>query len=149
MTSQPSQPDQPGQPGQPGSALTLARYPETLAVVKLAAGAEVPRWAESSSVFAVIASAQETALVCAGRNVPTKVPAMRQLAGFELLDGAHAAAPGTLVSLLTPVADLGVTAHALTTFSRLWVLVPTDRADEVQEAWRRSGHDVAPAVPAG
>ncbi|WP_370247261.1 hypothetical protein [Nocardioides sp.] len=134
---------------QPGAVLTLARYPETLAVVKLAAGADVPRWAESSSVFAVIASAEETALVCAGRNVPTKVPAMRHLTGFELLDGAHAASPGTLVALLAPVAELGVTAHALTTFSRLWVLVPADRADDVAEAWRRRGHDVAPAVPAG
>ena len=36
---------------------TLAEYPEKLAIVKLGPGAEIPTWAESSSLFSVTATA--------------------------------------------------------------------------------------------
>ena len=35
---------------------TLHQFPEKLAVLKLAAGADVPAWAESSSLFSITAS---------------------------------------------------------------------------------------------
>ena len=35
----------------------------------------------------------------------------------------------------------------LSTFDTDWILVPTGMADRAEEAWRRSGHTVAPAVP--
>ena len=50
----------------------LARYPESLAVVRLGPGAEIPTWAESSSVFSITATAVETSVVCAARSVPKK-----------------------------------------------------------------------------
>ena len=49
---------------------TLEQFQEKLAVVRLGPGAEVPDWAESSSLFSVTATAQETSLVCAARSVP-------------------------------------------------------------------------------
>jgi hypothetical protein len=42
---------------EPRSHYRLSRYPETLAVLKLGPGAEVPAWAESSSIFSVTATA--------------------------------------------------------------------------------------------
>ena len=53
--------------------MRLEQFPETLAVVRLAPGAEVPSWAESSSLFSITATARETSLVCARRSVPKKV----------------------------------------------------------------------------
>src|SRR4029078_4152202 len=53
---------------------TLQQFPEKLVVARLAPGAEVPDWAESSSLFSVTATAKETSIVCAGRSVPKKVP---------------------------------------------------------------------------
>ena len=49
----------------------LQQFPEKLAVVRLAPGAEIPQWAESSSLFSITATATETSLVCATRSVPT------------------------------------------------------------------------------
>ena len=73
---------------------TLHQFPEKLAVLRLAAGADVPEWAESSSLFSITASATETSLVCAGRSVPTKVPGDRGLIGFTLADaGESGSAP--------------------------------------------------------
>ena len=64
------------------TSYSLSRYPETLAVVRLAPGAEIPLWAESSSVFSITATASETSLVCAGRSVPKKARHQKPLTAF-------------------------------------------------------------------
>ncbi|MCR1781414.1 ACT domain-containing protein [Nocardioides carbamazepini] len=126
---------------------SIARYPETLAVVRLAPGAEIPEWAESSSIFSITATAAETSLVCAGRSVPKKARHQKPLTAF-CVDGAlDLSAVGILVRLLTPLAEAEIPVFTLSTFDTDWVLVPTGMADRAEEAWRRSGHTVAPAVP--
>jgi hypothetical protein len=125
---------------------TLHQYPEKIAVLKLASGADIPEWAESSSLFSITATATETSLVCAGRSVPTKVPGDRGLTGFTLADpDPGASSAGVLVELLSPLADDGVTVHTITTFSTVWLLVPAIEVDKAVEAWRRRGHTVVPA----
>ncbi len=123
----------------------IHQFPEKLAVLRLAAGADVPEWAESSSLFSITASSTETSLVCAGRSVPTKVPGDRGLTGFTLADPATSGTAGVLVDLLTPLAEDGVTVHVITTFSTVWVLVPATEVERATEAWRRRGHSVEPA----
>ncbi len=137
------------------ASYTLARYPESLAVVQLGPGADIPAWAESSSIFSVTATATETSVVCAARNVPKKarhhkpftafaVQPEEGSADFDLSSGVT----GVLVALLAPLAEDGVSAFTLSTFGTDWVLVPKNDADRAEDAWRRSGHEVAPAVPA-
>ncbi|WP_408899349.1 ACT domain-containing protein [Nocardioides sp. R1-1] len=127
--------------------LSLSRYPETLAVVRLPAGAEIPLWAESSSVFAITATATETSLVCAGRSVPKKARHQKPWTAFCVDGTQDLATPGVLVAMLSPLAEAEVPVFVLSTFDTDWVLVPTGMADRAEEAWRRSGHTVAPAVP--
>ena len=133
---------------------SLSRYPETLAVVQLGPGAEVPSWAESSSVFSVTATATETSIVCASRGVPAKARHHKPYtafvvepepgsADFDLSSGVT----GVLVALLAPLAEAGVSVFVLSTFGTDWILVPKNDADRAEEAWRRSGHEIAPAVP--
>lgn len=134
---------------------TLSRFPETLAVVQLGPGAEIPAWAESSSIFSVTATATETSIVCAARSVPAKarhhkpytafaVQPEEGSADFDLSSGVT----GVLVALLAPLAEAGVSVFALSTYGTDWILVPKNDADRAEEAWRRSGHEIAPAVPA-
>ena len=130
---------------------TIHQFPEKLAVLKLASGADIPAWAESSSLCSITATATETSRVCAGRSVPTKVAGDRGLIGFTLVgeEGSRASSPaGVLVELLTPLAEDDVPVHTITTFSTVWVLVPATEVDRATEAWRRRGHTVEPAVPA-
>jgi hypothetical protein len=124
---------------------TIHQFPEKLAVLKLAAGADVPAWAESSSLFSITASSTETALICAGRSVPTKVPGDRGLTGFTLADPGTSSTAGVLVDLLAPLAEDEVTVHVLTTFSTVWVLVPATEVERATQAWQRRGHTVEPA----
>jgi hypothetical protein len=132
---------------QPGATYALDRYPETLAVVRLGPGAEIPAWAESSSVFSITATATETSLVCAARSVPGKARAQKPFTAYAVQGTLDFALTGVLVALLAPLAEAGISVFTLSTFDTDWILVPTDRADEADEAWRRGGHTVAAAVP--
>jgi hypothetical protein len=126
----------------------LARYPERLAVVRLGPGADVPAWAESSSLFSVTATATETSVVCAGRNVPKKVPHEGPFAAFEVSGPLDFALTGVLVALLQPLGEAGISVFTISTFDTDWILVPFERADAAAEEWRRRDHDVVIATPA-
>lgn len=128
-------------------ALTIAQFPEKLAVVKLGPGSEVPGWAESSSIFAVTATAIETSVICASRSVPTKSVHRRPFTGFAVASEVDPADAGVLVGLLTPLVEADVPVFVHSTHETIWMLVPVGRADEAAEAWRRRGHKVGPAMP--
>ena len=129
-------------------SFTLARYPETLAVVRLPAGAEIPEWAESSSIFSITATAHETSLICAGRSVPKKARHEKPFTAFCVEGQLDLGLTGVLVTLLTPLAEDGISVLTLSTFDTDWILVRTAEADRAEEAWRRSGHAVHAAAPA-
>lgn len=125
----------------------LLRFPETLAVVRLGPGADLPPWAESSSIFSVTATATETSLVCAARSVPTKARAQRPMTAFAVEGPLEPAATGVLVAVLGPLAEDAIGAVTISTFDTAWVLVARADAERAEAAWRRSGLDVAPATP--
>ncbi|WP_127480475.1 ACT domain-containing protein [Nocardioides pantholopis] len=127
---------------------TLQEFPERLAVVRLAPGSEIPAWAESSSIFSVTATATETSVVCAGRNVPTKAVSHKPLTGFAVKGPLDLELVGVLAELLAPLAEARISVFTLSTFDTDWILVPQRDAEKAAEAWRRRGHTVAPAVPA-
>ena len=54
---------------------------------------------------------------------------------------------GVLAALLVPLAEAQISVFAISTFDTDWVLVPVGEAERAAEEWRRSGHEVAPAVP--
>lgn len=128
--------------------MKLKRYPETLAVVRLGAGTEVPAWAESSSVFSVIATATETSVVCAARSVPAKSVNQKPFTAFAVEGPLDFAVSSVLLELLTPMAEAGINVFTLTTFETHWILVRVEDADRAAEEWRRRGHEIDAAVPA-
>jgi hypothetical protein len=125
----------------------LQQFPEKLAVVKLPPGAEIPAWAESSSLFSITATATETSLVCAGRSVPTKVVGARGLTAFSLTGELDHKVAGVLSELLAPLAEEEISVFTISTHSTNWFLVPVSDAETAAEAWRRRGHTVQLAVP--
>jgi hypothetical protein len=125
----------------------LEQFPETLAVVRLAPGAEIPAWAESSSLFSITATARETSLVCARRSVPKKAQQAGPFTAFAVEGPLDFSLTGILSTLLQPLADAEISVFTISTFDTDWVLVPVGDADRAAEEWRRRGHDVAPAVP--
>ena len=127
--------------------MRLEQFPEKLAVVRLGPGAEVPGWAESSSLFSITATARETSVVCAARSVPRKARQEGPFTAFAAEGPLDLALTGVLAQLLQPLADAEISVFTISTFDTDWVLVPVGDAERAAEEWRRSGHDVAPAVP--
>ncbi len=125
----------------------LERFPEKLAVVRLGPGAEVPGWAESSSLFSITATARETSVVCAARSVPRKTRHEGPFTGFAVQGPLDFSLTGVLADLLAPLAEDGISVFVVSTFETDWILVPVEDADRAEEAWRRRGHEIAPAVP--
>jgi hypothetical protein len=132
--------------GDPGT-FVLEQFPEKIAVVRLPPGAEVPSWAESSSLFSITATARETSLVCAARSVPKKVQQAGPFTAFAVQGPLDLALTGVLARLLEPLADAEISVFTISTFDTDWVLVPIGLAAKAAEEWRRSGHEVVPAVP--
>lgn len=128
------------------SVFTLHQYPEKLVVASLTAGADVPAWAESASLFAIIATAAETTIVCAGRSVPKKVRQEGPFTAFAVKGPLDFALTGVLHGLLAPLAEAEISVFTVSTFPTDWILVPTGKAEAAAEEWRRQGHtvDLAP-----
>ena len=129
------------------ASLTLEQFPEKLAVVRLGAGAEVPAWAESSSLFSITATAREASVVCAARSVPRKAQQAGPFTAFAVEGPLDFSLTGILAALLQPMAEVGISVFTISTFDTDWILVPLAEADRAAEEWRRRGHTVAPAVP--
>lgn len=127
---------------------TLLQFPEKLAIVRLGPGAEVPKWAESASLFSVTATATETSLICATRSVPTKTPSIKPLTAFQVRGPLDPDSVGILASLLVPLAEAGIPVYTLSTFDTDWIMVRLVDGEKATEAWRRRGHTVTAAVPA-
>jgi hypothetical protein len=125
----------------------LEQFPETLAVVRLAPGAEIPAWAESSSLFSITATARETSLVCARRSVPKKAQQAGPFTAFAVEGPLDFSLTGILAELLQPLAEIEISIFTISTFDTDWILVPQDDADRAAEEWRRRGHDVTAAIP--
>lgn len=125
----------------------LQQFPEKLAVVRLPPGAEVPEWAESSSLFSITATATETSVVCATRSVPTKVVSQKPFTAFAVQGPLDFEEYGVLAALLTPLAEAKVSVFTISTFDTDWILIPMGKVEAATEAWRRHGHTVAVAVP--
>ena len=128
--------------------MKLEQFPETLAVVRLAPGAEIPAWAESSSLFSITATARETSLVCARRSVPKKAQQAGPFTAFAVEGPLDFSLTGILAELLQPLAEIEISIFTISTFDTDWILVPQGDADRAAEEWRRRGHEVAPAIPA-
>ena len=129
-----------------GQTHEIEQFPESLAVVRLAPGAEIPTWAESSSIFSITATSTETSLVCAAHGVPAKAVQHGPLTGFAVKGPLDLALVGVLHDLLGPLAEDGISVFTLSTYDTDWILVRQRDAERAAEAWRRHGHVVAPAA---
>jgi hypothetical protein len=115
-----------------------------VAVVRLDAGAAAPAWARpgSSGICAVVATGEETSIVCDAGAVPADAQSSDGWAAL-VVDGplAHSLT-GVLVSIAAPLAEAAVPIFAVSTYDTDWVLVPADRLVDAVEALRGAGHAV-------
>ncbi|MFN8113327.1 MAG: ACT domain-containing protein [Solirubrobacterales bacterium] len=116
-----------------------------LAVVRLPAGAPAPEWGRpgAAGIAAVVATGEETSIVCDAASVPAGVDRSGPWAALVVDGPLEHSLTGILASIAVPLADAAVPIFAISTYDTDWVLVPADRLALAVVALRAAGHQVA------
>ena len=112
------------------------------AISRLEAHAQIPKWARGPSFVSITRTPDELSIVCEEANIPR---GQRSETGYAMLMIEGPLAPemvGVLVSLITPLAQAGVSIFAISTFDTDYVLVRSSQIDRAIEAIRGAGHIV-------
>jgi len=97
---------------------TLTLYPEQYAVCRLSPDELIPAWAtvDSASFFSVTRSADELSIICPQQQVPAEICAERGWRCLKLNGPFELDEPGVLASVVTPLADAGLSVFAVATY---------------------------------
>lgn len=128
-------------------SLTLDVLPERFAVVRLAADAALPKWAQGAgALVSVTRTADELSIVCPEAAVPSDLPAQRGFRGLRVRGPLAFSAVGVLASLAGPLAAAGVSLFALSTYDTDYLLVRAADLERAVAALAGAGHALAPAA---
>ena len=112
--------------------LILSLLPETLAVVRMAAGAALPGWIDWSDPFVTVSRTRdELSIVCPEARLPTDAQAERGWRGFKVEGPLDFALTGILARLAAPLAEAGISIFAISTYDTDYLLV---RAADLEAA---------------
>lgn len=125
-------------------AFQLRLLPETFAVCRFPADADVPSWATGEFV-SITRTAEELSIVCAEEGVPGDVRAERDWRCFQLQGPIAFTETGVIAGLTAPLADAGIGVFVVSTFDTDYVLVKSADVENVARLWRHSGRHVEQA----
>jgi hypothetical protein len=120
----------------------IHELPERVAVVRMEARSEVPSWAWTGSLAAVVRTTDELSIVCDQKVVPGDVRAERDWVALKLEGPIPFTQTGVLASLLDPLASASISVFAISTFDTDYVLVKADVSLRAREILRAEGHRV-------
>jgi hypothetical protein len=113
-----------------------------VAVCRLDAAAELPRWGRDSRFYSLTRTEGELSVVCESRFVPVGVRAESGWSMLELEGPIPFEQPGVLLSILEPLARAGIAIFAVSTYDTDCVLVKAKRLEEALAALARAGFEV-------
>lgn len=123
--------------------LPLELLPDTLAICRLEPSAAVPTWAESGSPFLTLSrTADELSIITVGSAVPADVPCERDYRAFRVRGPLPLDLIGILAAIADPLADVGLSIFAISTFDTDYVLVKDRDLEAAIDALERAGHQV-------
>jgi hypothetical protein len=122
--------------------LRLRVLPDHLAVCRLPAGSEVPPWARSGTIRAVVWTSDETSVVIAETAVPQNVRSERGWRALMVAGPLDFGLTGILLTVARPLADAGVSIFAMSTFDTDYVLVRESSLETAIRALAGSGHRI-------
>ena len=122
--------------------LRLRRIQGTFAICKLPPRNPIPPWAMSGDMWSVTRTESELSVLCDQASLPREVQAERNWRALQVAGPLPFDMVGVLSSLLTPIADAGVSIFAFSTFDTDFVLVREEAFENACQALRRAGHTI-------
>ncbi len=124
------------------ASLRLSVLDERLAVCRLEARAEIPRWATGAPFFCVTRTSDELSVVCPEERVPAGITCEPGWRAFRLEGAFDFGLVGVLASVATPLAESEVGILAIATYDTDYVLVQGSQLDLAIATLRERGHEV-------
>lgn len=122
--------------------LRLIQLPDPLAVCRLPPLAETPSWAMCGPFLSITRTPDELSIVCLQGAVPEDVPCERGWRGLRVCGPLAFSLVGVLASLLSPLAEAGISVLALSTFDTDYVLVKEETLEQAIQALEMAGHRI-------
>lgn len=124
--------------------LGLELLPESLALLRLPAGSEVPQWTSHARAFlSVTRTPAEISIVADAAAVPVTTAVARVYRAFRVVGPIPLHVVGVLAKLTTPLADAGVPIFTIATHDTDYLLVEESDVSLARRALERAGHRVA------
>ncbi len=122
---------------------TIHELPERVAVVRMDPRDEVPAWASTGLLSAVVRTPEELTIVCSQTVVPGNLRSELDWLAFKLEGPFPLSSTGILASVLGPLASGSVPVFVVSTFDTDYILVKADQAQRARETFRAEGHKVS------
>lgn len=120
----------------------LTLLPGTFAVCRLEPDAAVPAWATNGSFFSIARTTDELSIVCNQADVPDGVRCERNWRCFKLAGPIPFSTIGVLASLVSPLAEAGISVFAISTFDTDYLLVKEKDLPKATDALCQAGHSI-------
>lgn len=132
-----------GQTPAPEVRLPLEILPDTLAVCRLAADAAVPAWASAPGGFVTISrTGEELSITTVQSAVPAETRCERDYRALRVRGPLPLHLIGILAAIASPLAQVGLSIFAISTFDTDYVLVKARDLEAAVTALERAGHRV-------
>jgi hypothetical protein len=123
--------------------LPLELLPDTLAICRLAADADVPPWTASSTAFLTVSrTAEELSITAVQSAIPAGTRCERDYRAIRVRGTLPPDLVGILLSIAEPLARAGLSIFAISTYDTDYVLVKNRDAPAAVSALRRAGHQI-------
>jgi hypothetical protein len=129
--------------GQQRPRLPLELLPDTLAICRLDAADPVPAWTQQSVGFLTVSrTAEELSITALQRAVPPGVRCERDYRALRVHGPLPLNLVGILAAIADPLADVGLSIFAISTYETDYVLVKAHDLDVALETLGRAGHEI-------
>ena len=125
-----------------GHRFLIHQLSERIAVVRMGSRDEVPAWASTAPLSAVVRTPEELTIVCSQTAVPGALESDLDWLAFKLEGPLPFSMTGVLASLLGPLASGSIPVFVVSTFDTDYILVKADQAQRAGEILKAEGHKV-------
>lgn len=123
-------------------ALSLTILPYTLAVCRLDPSSPLPDWADESRFLSVTRTDEELSIVCEQQLAPTEGQLEPGWQALKVAGPLDFGLTGILASILSPLAESGISVFALSTYDTDYILLKAAHLEQAIAALRASGHRI-------